>query len=112
MSRDVTPIDREQRETRKKAATGDKGQIIFEGKADSSTCYIGKITGVRNLDAWIFDIECDGDGEIRRDRTIVMHTTVPEGIAAYNLGADLFGGVTQLYRCYSEGDGFATVDQG
>lgn len=101
MSREVTPggyvqigpdgVDQEPK--------GDAGQITFEREADPWVCYIDKITGVRQLEAWIFDLQCGGEGEIWRDRAIVMRTTNPKGIAAYNLGVDPLGGVRQLYRC-------------
>lgn len=110
MSRNVTPSG--QRGTAKEGPKGDKGQITFEREADSFTCYIGKITGVRNLEAWIFDIECHGDGDIRRDRTIVMRTTVPKGIAAYNFGGESVGGFTQLYRCSTVNEGLAPAGRG
>ena len=81
---------------KEQSPAGDHGQIIFEQEADPWICYITKVTDVRDLKAWIFDLECGGEGEIWQQRSIVMHTSNPAGIAAYNLGIDP---VIQLYRC-------------
>jgi uncharacterized protein len=111
MSRSVTPIHREQQGTGQEGPKGKKGQITFERAAETLTCYISKITSVRNLEAWIFDIECHGEGGIRRERTIVMRTTAPKGIAAYNLGSESVRGVTQLYRCNPVNEGLAPASR-
>ena len=78
---------------------GDNGQIDFEQQADPWVCYITKVTNVRDLTAWIFDLECGGEGEIWRTRSIVMGTADPNVMTAYNL-LDRDGGVALLRRCH------------
>ena len=75
----------------------DEGQILMERQADPIACTITKTTGVADLDAWIFNISCEIEGDLWESRTIAMKTDVPDGLAAYNLEPE--GGVKQLYRC-------------
>jgi hypothetical protein len=94
--------------SRCRSPAGDVGSILERAEADPWSCYITKVTNVRELEAWIFDVECGAEGEIWEARTIAMLTKEPLGLAAYNLG---WGGyppssspaVTQLFRCAEAG---------
>ncbi len=94
----VTPGGREQ------TLHGEEGAILgHQGGEDFWECRIGKVTSFIQLEAWILDVECGGEGTIWQTRTMVMLTKNPDGMAAYNLGWDGDSGgapsVTQLYRC-------------
>ncbi len=64
---------------------------MMERQADSIACTITKRTGVSDLDAWIFNIRCEIEGDLWENRTIAIKTDVPDGLAAYNLEPE--GGV-------------------
>ena len=61
-----------------------------------SHCEILKVTKIRNMSAWIFDVDCgDDDGRRRPSRELIMLTKNPEGILVYYEHRY----AAQLYRC-------------
>jgi len=86
------------------------GQIVLQ-REGPFVCYITKVTGIRDLDGWIFDLACSGEGNAWSKRGIVLRTPNvwsssqgwredPHAIAAYNITSGRLGGeVVQLFRC-------------
>ncbi len=65
-------------------------------------CGILKVTKIRNMSAWIFDVDCSSEGETWQDRRLVMLTNDPAGILVYYDHGAAFSGrrfAEQLYRC-------------
>jgi len=83
------------------------GTIKIERSVDPWICSINKITKIRDMDAWLFDTECGGEGEIWPARTLVMLTKRLDSMAVYSPSDYVkFTGsenqpIAQLYRCPS-----------
>ena len=90
-----------------------RGQVVGGHREGPFACLITKITTVNQLEAWIFNLSCGGEGDAWQSRGIVMRTPTTnawsltdgwredsEAIATYNMTSmDAGGEIMQLYRC-------------
>ncbi|WP_423065207.1 hypothetical protein [Devosia sp. CN2-171] len=81
----------------KSTLTGKFGEISFPHGEEPPICFIQKITNIVDLPGWIFDLECGGEGEIWKERSVALSIAQGDELIYYDGSSSL-----HLYRCAAD----------